>query len=1171
MYIIRHLLQLSRQVIILSDDYRNDKSGENNSTFFSKSNEIDDFFAQFDEIAEGFNKDDTVDSDTLKEEAIAEFLNSPDAPKRKTRSERLAEEKELRKQRNKFSGIASEITAKGEVLFSKISRKAKEEFLVDQDSPEDAENSASGVTMTGKKRRKKKYKFNIKKLIRLFACLFIVMVLIVGAYAAVVIIKAPEINPDNIYSMLSESSVLYDDKGNIIATVGSGETRTNIEYEELPDNLVNAFIAIEDKTFWEHNGFNFIRIFGAIRDAVVSGGQISGTSTITQQLARNVYLTETREVRSIERKIAEAYYSVLIENALSKELIIEAYLNTINLGFDSYGVQTAAQSYFSKDVSELDLIECAALASLPKAPSSYALIKKYNPEDVDPEKDIVIYEGSDYTYIYNGDASENRRKMTLKNMYDQGMITEEERDAALAENLLDHINPNISSLTEISSYFSDYAIEQVIQDYAAENKIEYAEARDKVYTGGLQIYTTMNTDMQKIVDSEFSNNANFPGVAHLSKDSAGNVLGKNGSILMYDYNNFFDSEGRFYLAPDEYEWLANGDLKLYSGKRLNFYQTTVQGNTDVSIEFKNLYIIENDVFYSIQGGAILIPQQFKSRDNDKNAIISADLFENKDYANYIRKDESGNLFIDAQHYSLKQKVVQPQSAMVILDYKTGQIKAMAGGRNTVGVKLFNRAVNPRQPGSSIKPLTVYGAALQQSLEIMNGGSTPVFTTYDNGGNEIENSYGTYFTAASVIDDAPMISGGKQWPKNWYSGFRGLYTFRTSVQQSVNTNAVKVIQQVGVEYAADYGEKLGITTIVRDGDTNDMNAAALALGGMSKGVSPLEMAAAYGVYANGGVYVEPAAYTSVTNKHGEMILEKVPRTENVVDPGVSFIMTDILRTVVTEGLGSGAALGNQPVGGKTGTTTDNYDAWFVGFTPQYAAAVWIGNDVNIELTRGSAAATAVWRKIMSQVCANIPTGTYPSQPENVSAVEIDTKSGLLPTELSRLDTRGTLRWEYFIKGTEPTEYDNVHKNVTACSYTGYLATPLCTSTYSRFGVMRPYAANPAVGDIEYELPHYYCQLHNPDPSKYPIDPAHGGSGAAVGGDDIITDDPDDLIDPDITDPPVTDSNPWNGEGSNNNGNQSSDSNIVDSNNNGDTPATSQPQVPPVIEQPQPDWL
>ena len=1109
-------------MIFLSDDSRQDKDRE-----------IDDFFAQFDEIAEGFNKEESSDglsaenntsdhgiSDEEKDAAIAEFLDSETAP-RKTRSERLAEERAQRKSRSHFSSAASRLTEGAGSLLSKISNKAKEEFLLDDTGSEEAMPLSEEQNMTGtKKRKKKKYKLNVPKLIRFCVCVFLALTLFIGAYAAIIIIRAPEINPDNIYTMLSQSSMLYDEDGNVIAAVGSGETRTNIEYEALPDNLVNAFIAIEDKTFWDHNGFNVIRIFGAIRDAIVSGGRISGTSTITQQLARNVYLTESREERSLERKISEAYYTVLIEKALSKEQILEAYLNTINLGFDSYGVQTAAQSYFSKDVDELDLIECAALASLPKAPSGFALIKKLNPEDVDPENHIIIYEGTDFTYVYNGDASEKRRQQTLYNMCSQGMISEEERDAALAENLLDHMNPNMRSLTQISSYFSDYAVDQVIRDYAAENHLEYDEAKSRVYSAGFQIYTTMDSDMQKIVETEFSNNANFPGVANLKKDSDNNVLGKNGKVLLYDYNKFFDEEGNFYFSPDEYEWLDNGDLKLLSGKRLNFYQTSVQGKSDVSIEFKNMYLIEDGVFYSIQGGVILIPSDYKTRDKDKNVIIDASLFKDNEYANYLRKDSSGQLFVDVKHYALKQKVVQPQAAMVITDYKTGHVKAMAGGRNTVGVQLFNRAVNPRQPGSSIKPIAVYGAALQQSVEIMNGGSTPSFSTYDNAGNPVGNSYGKYFTAASVIDDAPLVVNGKQWPKNWYSGFRGLYTLRTSVQQSVNVNAVKVMQQVGVEYAADFAEKLGVSSIARSGDTNDMNAAALALGGMSKGISPLEMASAYGTYPNGGTYLEPIIYTRVTNSRGDVILEKSSHSTEAVDPGVAFIMTDILKSVVSEGLGSGASIGTQPVGGKTGTTTDNYDAWFVGFTPQYAAAVWIGNDVNIELSRGSAAASSVWSKVMKQVCAGLETGSYPSQPENVIALEIDTKSGLLPTQLSYLDDRGTVRYEYFVKGTEPTESDNVHKYVTACSYTGYLATPYCTATYSRFGTMRPYAVNPSVGDISYELPHYYCNLHNPDPSRYPIDPQHGGNGSAVTGDDINSDisEPD-LRDPEITDPPA----------------------------------------------------
>lgn len=1069
-------------MIFLSDDYRKDKQEE-----------INDFLAQFDEITGALNKNDKSDdtddikNELSKEEAIAEFLNDTDSrPKRKTRSERLAEEREQMKKDNMLVAAASAITDKASALTEKIKN-----FRGSSKS----ENADGGVSqdddMTTKKTKKKKYKLNKKKFVKRIILFLFLICLLIGllgiGYVVKVIAQAPDINPDNIYTMLSESSVLYDQDGNIIATVGSDETRTNIEYSDLPKNLVNAVIAIEDKTFETHNGFNIIRIFGAIKEAIFSGEEISGTSTITQQLARNVYLTEQKSVRSIERKIAEAYYSIIIERELSKDLIMEAYLNTIFLGFDSYGVQAAAQSYFSKDVHELDLIECAALASLPKAPDKFALIKKLNPEDVNPEKDIIVYTGDTYTYVYNGEASAARRELTLYNMCEFGFISEDERDAALADDLLSHINPNMRSLQEISSYSSDYAIEQVIADYAEAYNMEYADAKQKVYTSGLQIFTTIDTNMQKIVETEFENNENFPKVSNLKKDKNGNILGKNGKLLLYDYNNFFDENGRFTFAPGEYEWLPNGDLKLFSGNRLNFYKTTVQGEIDISVEFKNLYTIEEDVFYSIQGGVLLIPQQYKTRDDDGNAIIDADFFASEDYKNYIKKDADGNPYITSDYYTLKQKVVQPQSAMTITDYHTGHIKAMVGGRSTTGLQLYNRATNPRQPGSSIKPITVYGAALQQSLEIMQGGSTPAFVTTDNAGNEVGNSYGTYFTAASVIDDAPLMFEGRIWPKNWYTGYRGLYTFRTSVEQSVNVNAVKVLQQVGTTYAANFGEKLGITSILREGDVNDMNASALALGGMTNGISPLEIASAYGAYANGGTYVEPVIYTHVTNKHGEVILENNPRTEEVVDPGVAFIMTDILRSTVTSGLGSGASLSNQPVCGKTGTTTDNYDAWFVGFTPQYTAAVWIGNDVNIELSKGSAAATYVWKTIMSQVVADIPAGSYPSQPSNVISVEIDTKSGLLPSEISALDDRGTIRSEYFIRGTEPTETDNVHQYVEACAYTGYLATPSCPAKYMRFGVMRPYPADPEVGDIAYEAPHYYCPLHNPDPLLYPIQP------------------------------------------------------------------------------------
>jgi penicillin-binding protein 1A len=429
------------------------------------------------------------------------------------------------------------------------------------------------------------------------------------------------------------------------------------------------------------------------------------------------------------------------------------------------------------------------------------------------------------------------------------------------------------------------------------------------------------------------------------------------------------------------------------------------------------------------------------------------------------------------YYQLKEKVIQPQAAMVIYDYKTGGIKAMAGGRSLSGKLLFNRAISPRQPGSAIKPMGVYGPALQRSVDMVaNSGAS--------GAN--------MWTAASVIDDAPLVLDGKLWPKNWYNGYRGLHTLRQSVEQSINVNAVKTFLDIGPATSVAFLKKLGVTSVVESGSINDMNPAALALGGMTQGISPLQMAAGYSAFANQGIYTEPVSYTTVTNKKGEILLEGTPKREQAMDRGVAFLMTDILRTTITNGIAGSAAIGSSPVAGKTGTTSDNYDAWFVGVTPHYAAALWIGNDINLELSQGSIAAARLWSKIMKQVHVGLPAGSFPTA-DNIISVTIDTKSGKLPSELSALDPRGTVRSEFFVNGTQPVEIDDVHVYATVCAESGYLATPYCPNPVSQVRIRRPegsviYYEGAGVADIGYEVPRYYCHLHNLDPIMYPIDPS-----------------------------------------------------------------------------------
>ena len=936
---------------------------------------------------------------------------------------------------------------------------------------------AAGAEQESKKKSKKKKKKKKGRTLKIILLVILILGLIccavVGAWIYKIVKNTPSINPDNIYDMLSENSIIYDDKGEPLEYLYDKDVglRTNLNYNDIPQNLVNAFVAIEDYTFWEHNGFNFIRIIGAIRDSLVTGDPISGTSTITQQLARNLYLEETKNVRSYERKIQEAYYTIILERELSKEQIIEAYLNTIYLGANSYGISAAAESYFSKEVSDLTLAECALLASIPKSPTKYSPIATYNSDaNVDFSSMDVVYRDASYTTVYKDDFMD-RLKLVLRFMEEQGKITAEQKEQALAEDLRASINPSRETTTTISSYFADYVTSEVIADLMEEYDLTREEARKMLNTGGLRIYSTIDTAMQKKAETAFAQASNFPTVTNLNADADGNARDKNNNILLYKYNNLFDKDGNFTFTKDEFQKNSDGSVTIFRGNRVNVYRTESNGNVDVQLEFKYLYTIEDGIFYQINGGVVNIPAKYKTRDDKGNLVINAQFFQDQDW--FQIKD--GKITFGSDHYTLRQKTIQPQGAMVIFDYHTGGIKAMIGGRSTTGKLLYNRSLSTRQPGSSIKPLAVYSAALQRSLDLLQ--------MEDERGNkktaaELRQEGTTIWTAASVVDDSPTLNElGELWPKNWYNTYRGLHTLRKSVEQSVNVNAVKVQQDIGNDTSIAMLKALGVTSVNEsEGSVNDKNPSALALGGMVNGISPLEMAAAYGTFANKGVYTEPIAYTKVTNKMGDVLLDNTPETRQAMDEGVAFLMTDMLRTTVSQGICGAANFSGQIVAGKTGTTTDNFDAWFVGMTPYYSAALWIGNDVGLELSTGSTAASKLWSKIMKECHTGLEKASYPEAPENVIRVTVDSQSGMLPGEYTASDLRGnTSISEYFLKGTEPLEEaqetDTSHVMVTICTETGYLATPQCTHTETVLRVQHP--EDSMLMYCGYKLPDNFC--------------------------------------------------------------------------------------------------
>jgi penicillin-binding protein 1A len=907
---------------------------------------------------------------------------------------------------------------------------------------------------------------------------------------------------------------------------------------------------------------------GAVWESVSGKGRISGTSTITQQLARNLYLEETRSERSIDRKIKEAYYAIQLESHLTKEQIIEAYLNKIYLGSGSNGVEAAAQTFFSKEAKDLDLVESAMLAGIPKAPSTYSPMRTKKKVDVKPEDYVLDDSDELYTIIYNP-RTEERYKISILLMYTNGYISESEYNEAKAVDLKTRLHPQRTANTEITSYFADMVKSDVVNDLMEQYGYTQDEAYNLLYTKGLQIYSTIDFDLQKTLESSYSTenltpyygtttvdavrafqkrygldadgaagkgtlgkmaelglinlsdfslktykkgmehedvvkikeamdglgllvvNDNFPRVTVYFNKNKDIVSKDRSKLLLYSYHNLVTSNNNLLIPKSDYKFDSLGNLILLKGKRLNFYPNYQDGQV-VSIQatVKNSYKYDEnselttrnsdgsyDVvdLYMHEGRDILVPNKYKSFDENKNLVIDKDFI--AEDPTFFSKDNDGNLLVKEDGYVISDKgIIQPQSSMVIIDYSTGELKAIVGGRNITGQKIYNRAINPRQPGSAIKPIGVYLPAIDSKE----------------------------YTAASVIDDVPTYLGSnpsQRWPLNWYEHssvydkYWGLQTLRRGIEFSQNVVTVKLANELGVARCYEFLKRFGFTTMVDSGAYNDQTLSSVALGGMTKGLTPLELTAAYGAMANGGVMNETITYTKVIDNRGNEILLNVPEKIKITDAQSAFIVQDMMRTGVSSGLSTKAAIrpGNKgiPVAGKTGTTSDKLDAWFVGYTPYYVAGVWFGNDVNMPLDQGSSVSAKFWRTVMLDVHRDLEDKNF-VEPDGLIRRTIDTQSGMLPSELSHLDPRGTVRSEIFVPGTEPTEVDNVHIKASICIESGKLANfDYCPTTLieERVFVQRQDPEfNPEdhlgrngepipIMDDEYILPKEMCDIHN----------------------------------------------------------------------------------------------
>lgn len=761
---------------------------------------------------------------------------------------------------------------------------------------------------------------------------------VVGAVKGI-LASAPDISAVDVIPTGFSTTVLASDGSEIATLVAEGSNRRSVTLDEIPKDLQHAVVAIEDERFYEHNGIDLKGIARALVADLKSMDFTQGASTITQQLVKNNVLSEQWESentgdiskiekmeRQIQRKIQEMYIAVELEKKVDdKDWILENYLNSINLGNNTLGVQAAAERYFGKDVSELTLSECAVIAGITKNPS------RYNP---------ILYP----------EQNAKRRKMVLDAMLKQGYITQKQYDEAMADDVYDRISEHNSGFeTSMNSYFVDSVIDDVFNDLVNVKGYSESDAYKAIYQGGLTIKSTQNLDIQKICDEEVANASNYE------------VGTKYSFILSFQVKK------------------ADGSLKTYTNQTMLSYYKAKNKNQDYSINYSS-----------------------EEACRDAIAEYEKDVLEKGDKL----VDNSEYIFITAQ----------PQVAMTIMDQSTGEVQAIVGGRgDKAGNRTWNRATKTtRQPGSTFKIIACYAPAL------------------DAGG----------MTLASVEDDAPLTVGSKTY-NNYDHTYKGFTNLRTAITRSMNIVTVKTLQEIGVDLGYQYAEDFGFTTL----DENDKNLG-ISLGGLTKGVTNLELTSAYAAIANQGEYIAPSFYTQVLDHDGNVILDntKTKERHRVIKEETAWLLTDAMKDVMTAGTGTRAYFGNgMAQAGKSGTTTSNRDALFAGYTPYYTCVVWGGYDDNSKQMGGAGTSYPknLWRSVMKRVHENLESKDF-EKPKGITQATVCSKSGLLPKDgVCENDPRGSLKYtEYFASGTTPKEECDHHEAISICKVSGEIAGPYC---------------------------------------------------------------------------------------------------------------------------------
>jgi penicillin-binding protein 1A len=670
----------------------------------------------------------------------------------------------------------------------------------------------------------------------------------------------------------SSTTELYDDHGRTIGTFAL-QRRVVATYDDYPEVLRESLISIEDKDFYRHWGVNVWRIAGAAYRDIESGGKVQGASTLTMQLARNLFLSPDR---SFHRKIQEALLAVQIERRFTKAQIFTLYANQIYLGHGVYGFEAASEFYFNKPAKQLSLDEAALLSGLPKSPGYYSPIN-------------------------HPDHALKRRNLVINSLLEDGKITA--LQAIQARN-----QPIQLKLQHDPNSLAPYFVEEI------RRYLENKYGTDQVHEGGLRVYTSLDMDSQRAATQSVLNGLAAYERRHGWKGHLENVLSKDLTVANYQHADWDDEpEVNGYVHA-----LVTSVAPTGAAIKFGRYTATIAQADAAWIGRKIPDILKpGDIVYV----KVLAFTDFKAR-------VSLE-------------QDSG-----------------AEGGLIAIDNASGEIKAMVGGRD-FNLSKFNRATQAlRQVGSSFKPY-VYTAAIDR-------GAKPDDTVLD--------APVTFQTASGPYN-----------PHNYDERFEGTITLRRALAQSRNIPTLKLADGMGIKTVIDYAHRFGVTSSLPP-------YLPIALG--SGEITLLEQTAAYSVFPNDGVRIAPRYITKVTDYEGRVLEEDFPDVKDVISANTARIMTSMLREVVLQGTAIAAAGMKYPLAGKTGTTNDFTDAWFIGFSPSITTGVWVGYDEKKSLgakESGARAALPLWMDFMKVALDGKDPGEFQAPPSTTPniAQKVDT--------------------------------------------------------------------------------------------------------------------------------------------------------------------------------------